>query len=107
MLHLDRDLAERFDAVAALRHRLLGVRHLDARHVKQEARIDAVVAGLDAFAGQQAPARPFARGLVALAVAHDVDDAVDDVDGILPLLDRQTRGFRSRANLDAFAATGA
>ena len=107
MLHLDRDLAEGFDAVAALRHGLLGVRHLDARHIEQEARIDAVVASLDAFAGEEAPTRPFARGLVAVAVAHDVDDAVDDVDGILPLLDRQARGLRGRANLDAFAATGA
>ena len=107
VLHLDRDLAEGFDAGAALRHRLLGMRHLDPRHIEQEARIDAVVAGLDAFARHQAPARPFARGLVALAVAHDVDDAVDDVDRILPLLDRQACGFRGRAHLDAFAATGA
>ena len=83
------------------------MRHLDARHIEQEARIDAVVAGLDAFAGQEAPARPFARGLVAFAVAHDVDDAVDDVHRILPLLDRQTGGFRGRADLDTFAATGA
>ena len=41
------------------------------------------------------------------AVAHDVDDAVDDLHRLLPLLDRQAGGFRGRANLDAFAAAGA
>ena len=80
MFHIARDFAEAFDALAALRHRVVfGARHGDPRHVQQEARIDAIIAGLDAVAGEQARRCPFARGVVALAVAQDVDDAADDV----------------------------
>ena len=59
---LARDLAKSFDPVAALRGRLVIVpRHHHPRHVEHEARIDAVVAGLDAFAGEHAGVRPLAR----------------------------------------------
>ena len=37
----------------------------------------------------------------------DIDDAVDDMDGILPLARRQSGGVRGRADFHAFAATGA
>ena len=86
MLHVVRHFAETFDAVLALRHGVVfGVHHGDARHVQQEPRIDAVVAGLDAVAGEEAARRPFARRFVAFAAPQKVDDAVDDVNGVLPL----------------------
>src|ERR1700692_855094 len=100
MLHVLRHFAETFDAVAALRRRVvLGAHHGDAGHVQQEARIDAVIAGLDAVAGQQAAARPFARRVVALAVTQNVDDAVDDLDRILPLFGGETGRRGRRADL--------
>ena len=40
-------------------------------------------------------------------MAHNVDDAVDDVHRILPLFDRQAGGFCGRADFDTFATTGA
>ena len=83
MLHVVRDVTEAFDAVAALRRGVvLGAHHGDPRHVQQKARIDAVVAGLDAVAGEQAAGRPFARRVVAFAAAQNVDDAADDGNGI-------------------------
>ena len=106
--HVARHFAESLDAAAALRRRLaLGARHLHPRHVEEKPRIDAIVARLDAFARQHAAARPFARRLVAGAVAQNVDDAGDDLDGILPLLGGQPGGCGDRADLDAFAAAGA
>ena len=88
MRDLARDLAEAFDAVAALDRRVSWPAPSDARHVKEESRIDAVVAGLDAVAGEQAAARPFARRVVARAVVtrampQNVDDAADHMNGIL------------------------
>src|SRR5262249_58431906 len=46
---------------------ILAPRHRHPCHAEQEARIDAVVAGLDAFAAKHAGARPFARGVRAVA----------------------------------------
>ena len=108
MLHVVRHFAEAFDAVLALRHGVgFGVHHGDARHVQQEPRIDAVIAGLDAVAGEEAARRPFARGFVALAAPEDVDDAVDDVDGVLQLFRRESGRDGARTDCHAFAATGA
>ena len=58
-----RDLAEASTpACAAARSVVLRLGHGDARHAEQEARIDAVVAGLDAFAAEHAAFAPiFAR----------------------------------------------
>ena len=55
------DLAEAVDAQPApvLRF-VLGARHGDARHHQQEARIDPVVAGLDALAAEHAGVGPVA-----------------------------------------------
>ena len=72
---------------------LLPVRRGDPRHVQQEARIDAVIAGLDAFAGQQAAAGPFLGRGIALLTANNVDDAGNDLDRVLPLFHRQAGGF--------------
>ena len=103
-----RDLAKTFDAAAAHRHRVvLGARHGGPRHAKEEARIDAVVAGLDAVAGAHAAGRPVARRFGALAPAQNVDDAADDADRIVARRGFQPGGAGDRASLDAFAATGA
>ena len=108
MFHVVGDVAEALDALAALRHGVVfAAHHGDARHVQQEARIDAVIAGLDAVAGEQAPRCPFARRVVAVTVAQDVDDAVDDVNRILPLFGREPGRDRGRADFDAFAAARA
>src|ERR1700733_12496085 len=88
MLHVLGNLAEAFDAAAALRrHVVLGVGHGDPRHAEQEAGIDAVVAGLDAVAGPDAAAGPFARGRGSGAEPQNVDDALDDLDRALALFD--------------------
>ena len=103
-----RDLAKTIDAAAAHRHRVvLGARHGGSRHAKEEARIDAVVAGLDAIAGAHAAGGPMARRIAALAPAQNVDDAADDADRIVACRGFQPGGAGDRASLDAFAATGA
>ena len=103
-VHLARDLAEAVDALPPPLRRLISVsRHRDPRHAKHEARIDAVVAGLDAFAGKHAGIRPLARGLRAVTGAQDVDDAGDHRDG----LGVHAAGAGDRADFDAFAAAGA
>ena len=99
-----RDLAEALDPLTALlRPLLLLAGHGQARHAQQEARIDAVVAGLDAFPAEQARVRPIARGLRPLAGAQDLDNAVDDAArrGV------NSAGARDRAHFHAFAAAGA
>ena len=99
-----RDLAEAVDALTApLRRLILVSRHRHPRHAEHEARIDAVVAGLDAFAAEHARIRPFARGLRAVAGAQDVDDAGDHGDG----LGVHAAGAGDRTDLDALAAAGA
>jgi hypothetical protein len=107
MRDLARNFAETIDAIFALYCRVGPARHLDPRHVQQEARINAVVAGLDTFARENAGIGPFAGGLIALAGAHNVDDAVNDCGGILQLFRRESAWPGDRANLNAFAATGA
>src|SRR5262245_465975 len=104
MGHLARDLAEAIDALAALLARLQRApRHRHSRHAEHEPRIDAVVAGLDAFAGEHAGVRPFARRLGAGAGAQNVDDAGDD----RARLGFDAPGSGHRADLDALAAAGA
>src|SRR5262249_60045575 len=99
-----RDLAESLDAMAALLARLvLAPRHRHPRHAEQETRIDAVVASLDAFAGEHAGARPLARGLRTVAGAQNVDDAGDD----RARLGVDAAGAGHRTDLDAFAAARA
>src|SRR5712692_10089974 len=101
---LARDLAVALDALPALLGRLVLVsRHRDPRHPEQEARIDAVIAGLDAFAGQHAGARPFARRFRPVAGFQNVDDAGNDRDR----LGVDAAGPGHRADLDAFAAARA
>src|SRR5260370_12333248 len=76
---LARDLAEAIDSVAALLARLLPApRHGDSCHAEQEARVDAVIARLDAFAREDAGVRPLARCFRTIASTHNVDDPVDD-----------------------------
>ena len=71
------------DALAApLGQFVLAFAHGDARHRQQEARIDAVVARLDALAAEHAGGRPFARSLRPFAGADDVEHAADDVGGL-------------------------
>src|SRR5262249_22963767 len=98
------ELAEVSNALAAARRQLLLLaRHGDARHREQEARVDALVARLDAFAAEHAAARPFARRLDAGAAAHDVEHAGDDVFRRR----RDARRIGDRAGFDAFAAARA
>src|SRR5438477_12496826 len=104
MAHVARDLTKAFDALAALLVRVMPMsRHRDSRHAEEEARIDAVIAGLDALAGEHAGARPFARGFRTVPRAQNVDDAIDHG----PRLGLDTARPGHRADLDAFAATGA
>ena len=104
MGHLARDLAEAVDAAAALGRRIgLGPRHGDSRHAEKKARIDAIVAGLDAFARKHARVGPLARRFIALAETQNVDDAVDHV----ARLGGDAAGSRDRTDFDAFAAAGA
>ena len=104
MGHLARDLAEAVDPLTTSLRRFIPMsRHRDPRHAEHEARIDPVVAGLDAFAGEHAGIRPFARGLRAVAGAQDVDDAGDHSDG----LGVHAAGAGDRADLDTLAAAGA
>jgi hypothetical protein len=101
---LARDLAEAFDALAALLARLvLAPRHRHPCHAEQKARIDAVVAGLDALAAEDASIRPFTRGLRAVAGPQNVDDAGD----YRRWLGIDAAGPGDRADLDAFAAARA
>src|SRR5262252_5590801 len=101
---LTRDLAEAFDALAALlAHLLRAPRHCHPCHAEQKAWIDAVVTGFDALAAENASVRPFARGLRAVAGPQNVDDTGDHRGG---------RGIhatraRHRADFDAFAAARA
>src|SRR5262249_9775510 len=101
---LARDLAESLDPVAALVARLiLAPRHRHPRHAEQKTRIDAVVAGLDAFAAEHAGARPLARGVRTVAGAPNVGGPGDArarlaVDAARP---------RRRTAVDAFAAARA
>ena len=103
-----RHFAKTFDAAAAHRHGVvLGARHGGPRHAKEKARIDAVVAGLDAVAGAHAAGRPVARRFAAFTAAQNVDDAADDAGRIVARRGFQPGGAGDRAGLDAFAATGA
>src|SRR5258707_15314492 len=101
---LARDLAEAIDSVAALIARLIPApRRGDSCHAEQEARVDAVIARLDAFAREDAGVRPLARCFRTIASTHNVDDPVDD----RARLGGNAARSRHRANLDAFAAARA
>src|SRR5947209_4039243 len=101
---LARDLAEAFHALATLLARLVPApRHRHPRHAEQKARIDAVVAGLDALAAEDASVRPFARGFRAVAGPQNVDDTGDHC----ARLGIDATRARHRAHLDAFAAARA
>ena len=80
---------------------VLGTRHGDPRHVEQEARVDAVVAGLDALATEHAGIRPLAGSFRPVAVAHDVNDPGDH-SARLGIPDIRRAG--DRAGLKALAA---
>src|ERR1700704_1560379 len=61
---------------------VLRSRHRNTCHVEQKAWIDAVIAGLDAFAAEYAGARPFARQLGTIPGSHDVENACDRGAGV-------------------------
>jgi hypothetical protein len=73
----------------------------EACHRQQEARIDAVIAGLDALAAEHARCGPSARRFGSIAAAYDVEHAADDV---LRARIRDAGGFHAGADLDTFAA---
>ena len=101
---LARDLAEALDPVTALFGGLVPAsRHRDPRHAEQKTRIDAVIAGPDAFSGEHAGVRPFARCFRAIARSHNIDDPIDH----RAWFGRNAARSRHRADLDAFAATRA
>jgi len=75
----------------------------NARHRQQEARVDAVIAGLDALAGQYAGVGPVLRALGPVAGLQYLDDAADDR---LRLV-RHLAGPGDGASLDAFSAARA
>src|SRR6516162_10378648 len=102
-----RHFAETVDAVLALDPWIRLARHFHPGYVQQKARIDSIIAGLDAFAGQDAGIGPFARGVVAVAGADDVDDAADDRGRIFQVFGAKSAGAGNRADFDALAATRA
>jgi hypothetical protein len=79
-------------------------RHFHARHRQQETRVDAVVAGRDAVAGQHAAFGPGFRGGRPLTQAHDIEHAGNHALG-RGRADARRAGHRT--NLDALAALGA
>jgi hypothetical protein len=99
----DRAIAHHALAPPILRG-VLRFRRGDPRHRQHEARIDAVVAGLDALAGEDAALRPFVRGLGPAARAQNVEHARHHR---LWLGVRDAHRLLHRAGLDTFAATGA
>src|ERR1051325_4603243 len=101
---LARDLAEAFDALAALLARLIPVpRHRHPCHAEQKPRIDAVVAGLDTFAAEDASVRPSTGGIRPVAGPQNINDAGDH----RRWLGVDAAGPGDRADLDAFAAARA
>src|SRR5258707_1651059 len=101
---LARDLAEAIDSVAALIARLIPApRRGDSCHAEQKARVDAIIAGLDAFAREDAGVRPLARCFRTIARTHNVDDPIDH----RARLGGNAARSPHRANLDAFAAARA
>ena len=89
---------------ASFRQPAVGLCDAEARHRKQETRIDAVVARLDAFPAEHAGRCPLARRLGTIAGAHKVEHAADDVFGSRI---RNSGGSHTRTNLDALAASRA
>lgn len=68
-----------FDALAPLLGRFcLRLGDRDPRHGQKKARIDAVIAGPDAFAALDAASGPSARRLQSVAAAHNVEHAAND-----------------------------
>ena len=99
------DLAELRDAgLAPLGGSLSFLHHREPRHGQQEARIDAVVAGLDALAARHAGLGPFLRFCRALAEAQDVEHAGHHR---LGSASPRPAGAGDRAGLEAGAAFGA
>ena len=78
--------------------------HGEPRHGQEEARIDAVVAGLDAFAAGHAGLGPFLGFRRALAEAQNVEHAGHHG---LRVGAAEARGRGDRADLEALAAFGA
>ena len=98
------ELAEIHHALAPARRRLVApARHRDPRHRQKEARIDALVARLDAFAAEHAGVRPPARRLRTFAGAQDVEYARDHV----ARLGGDAARIGHRTGFDALAAARA
>src|SRR5262245_54724859 len=96
------EIAEFFHALAAhVTQLVLSLCHRDPCHSKQKAWIDTVIARLNALAAEHAGRGPFARGLAALAGAHDVEHAAYDV---LRARIFDTGRFYARTDFDALAA---
>jgi hypothetical protein len=102
MRDIARDQPETFDAGLALLARLVsGARHCDTGHVKEKARVGAVVTHLDAFAREHAGACPFARGLRPVAGAQNVEHTRNRRLRIGVL---NAGSCRNRTGFEAFAA---
>src|SRR5262245_15478883 len=78
-----------------------GTRHRNARHVQEKARVDTVIAGLDAFAAEYAGAGPFSRQIGSFASSDDVENARDRRPGIAA---RDACGLLDGTGLEALAA---
>src|SRR6266849_9250911 len=102
--HVLAQLAEIPDALPPARgHLVAALCHRDARHGEQEAWIDGLVAGLDAFAAEYAGRGPFARGFGPIAGAHQIEHAANDGFGGGGHAGR----VGDRTGLDAFSAARA
>jgi hypothetical protein len=96
--------AEALHAELAALARLGALRHGEPSHREQEARVDAVVAGLDAFAAQHAGLGPALRLLPAFAQPHYVQHAGHHR---LRIGFAQARRARDRTGGEARTARGA
>ena len=79
-------------------------RHPKPCYGEQEARIDAIVAGLDAGPALHARLRPSARRFRAMAAAYQFNDAAD---GFFGVCIRDAGRLEARTNLDALPAASA
>ena len=75
--------------------------------MQQKARIDAIIAGFDAFAGKDAGICPFPRGLIAASGSDNIDNAADNRGRIFQLVGGEPAGISDGSDLVTFAAARA
>src|SRR4029077_9455921 len=103
MVDVAGDAPEALDPFAPAYREFILAGDLNPRHGQQEARIDPVVADLDALPARDARAGPSARRGGAVGAVQNIDDAADHVARIVGDFSRIGDG----TGLDTFAAARA